>query len=139
MCLFFGTGDASPGEPSPFDPIFPALEPIPVADRTDVGRLLWETFALLATHMDGVEMLSEELLKRDTLYMSEALFLMAAHGRSEPEKSHMLTFRDTEWFPNKLEVPHPPTWFDGASEEQRKKPFFEGPVEYFQRKTTPRP
>lgn len=115
------------------------LEAIPAADRPDVGLLLWETFSLLSTHMDGVKMLSKALLKRETLYMSEALYLLAAHGKPEPEKSHMLKFHELSWFPNKGEVPHPPTWLEGGSDVQRKKPFFEGPVEYFQRMNAPPP
>ncbi len=111
------------------------LEEIPTDQRPNVADVLWDTFTLLTNNRTALRIVSDALLQRETLYTSEASFLLTALGKPEAERDHMLGFYKKHWTPNRQVVPAPEGWLIKATDEQKRKPFYEGPVEYFQRMT----
>ena len=98
----------------------------------DIADFRWQTFNLLSEHWERVQLISAALVKHKTLYQSEPSYLVMTYDKPEPLKTHLsklyLDYRN-----NKQPIPAPEGWYDGATPEQRKKPFCEGPVEYVRR------
>lgn len=79
-------------------------------------------------------LLAKAVRERETLYESEALFLLAAHDKPDAERGPMLKLLD-KYRQERIAIAAPEKCFDGASDAQKAALFYEGPVEYSKRKT----
>ena len=100
----------------------------------NVVENLWAVFELLSRPVNTSRFLliSEEVRNRETLYGSEAQHIIEAHEQQGGQRAKLLRRLD-DYRVKRKPAPAPEKWFEGASEEQRLKPFFEGPDDFQKR------